>query len=172
MALSKEKKQNIIEELKEKIAKQKAIVFFDLTGLKVKDLSDLRKKMKADNNEIKVAKKTLMGIVLKEEKLPVDPKEMPGEVALAIGYQDEISPAKTLWQFSQQNPDSPLKILGGIFEKDFISGDRVIELGQLPSKQELLGRLAGSLASPISGFMNVLQGNLRNLVYILSAIKK
>ena len=62
MALTKAQKKKILEELKEKIARQKIMVFVDFTGLKVKDLSNLRKKMKAADGEIKVVKKTLLGL--------------------------------------------------------------------------------------------------------------
>lgn len=169
MALTKTQKQKILETLKEKIAKQKALVFVDFTGLKVKDLSVLRKKLKAIDNELKVAKKTLMNIALKEAKLEVNLKGLPGEVALVFGYKDSISGAKTVYQFSLENPN--LKILGGFFENKFREAEDIIELAQLPSREELLTRLAGSLSAPISNFLNVLQGNIKGLIIVLAKAK-
>ena len=98
MALTRDQKNKIIEDLKEKISRQKAIVFVDLAGLKVKEISNLRKRFKAVGSELKVAKKTLMNIVFKTANLPIETKKLPGEIAVGLGYQDEISPAKTLWQ--------------------------------------------------------------------------
>ena len=172
MASTKQQKQKIVEELKEKIGKQKTVVFFDFTGLKVKDLSNLRKKLKKENGELKVAKKTLMAIAFKElnESVAKNIKKLTGEIALVFGYQDVILPAKTLWQFSKSFPS--LKILGGFVENDFKEAEEIIMLAQLPSKEELLAKLVGSIASPMSGFMNVLQGNIKGLIYALSAIKK
>ncbi len=169
--LTKVQKQKIVEELKEKIDKQKVIVFFDFTGLKVKDLSNLRKKLKKENSELKVAKKTLMAIAFKKlnESIAGNIKKLTGEIALVFGYQDIITPAKMLWQFSRDFPN--LKILGGFVENNFKTATEIIALAQLPSKEELLAKLVGSIASPISGFINALQYNLKGLVYLLTKIK-
>jgi len=97
MAQTKAQKQKILDQLKEKIARQKAMIFVDFTGLKVKDLSNLRKKLKGiTGDEIKVAKKTLLGLALKSAKLELEIKKIPGEIAVVFGYQDEISPAKII----------------------------------------------------------------------------
>ncbi len=101
MALTKTQKQEVLEDLKEKIAKQKAVVFVDFTGLKVKALSDLRKKIKAAGDEIKIAKKTLFGIAFKKAGFEFDSKKLKGEIALVFGYKDEISPAKITNQFAK-----------------------------------------------------------------------
>lgn len=169
MALTKAQKQKILEDLKEKIAKQKAMIFVDFTGLKVKDLSDLRRKLKAADCELKVAKKTLMGITFKAAKITIETKKLPGEVALVFGYKDPISPAKIVYQFSQANPN--LKILAGFFENKFWEAEDIIALAQLPTREELLTKLIGSISAPISNLINILQGNLRNLISIFSQIK-
>lgn len=170
MPLTKEQKKKIIEDLKEKIARQKVIIFVDFTGLKVKDLSFLRKKLKTSGNEIKVAKKTLIGIAFKENKIEFEPKKLPGEIALVLGYNDEISPAKIVWEFSQEHPN--LKILGGFFENKFFETEKIIELAKLPTKEELLARLVGSISAPISNFVNILQANIKGLILALNAISK
>ncbi len=169
MALTKAQKQKIITELKEKVAKQKAIVFTDFTGLKVKDLSALRKEMRKHDGELKVVKKTLISSVFKEKKIGVDPKTLKGEIALGFGYQDEIQPFKTLYEFAKDHEN--LKIIGGLLGKDFLEKEKALALGQLPSKNELLARAVGSIAAPLSGMVNVLQGNLRKLLYIFSQLQ-
>jgi len=170
MAQTKEQKQKVLEDLKEKIEKQKSMVFVDFTGLKVKDFSSLRKRMKAVGNELKVAKKTLLGMTFKKAGLEVEFKKIKGEIAVIFGLKDEFSPAKLAWQFSQENQN--LKILGGYFEKKIRTAEEITSLAQLPSKEELLARLIGSLSTPISNFVNVLQGNIKGLLYVLNAIKK
>ena len=181
MALTKAQKQKILDDLKEKIAKQKAMVFVDFTGLKVKDLSSLRKKIKRPTgaptesgsgypgNEIKVAKKTLIGLALKSAKLEIETKKIPGELAVAFGYSDEISPAKITYQFSQENPN--LKILGGFLENKWREAEEIIELAQLPTREELLAKLVGSISAPVSNFVNVLQGNIKGLINVLAKAK-
>jgi len=171
MAQTKAQKQKIVEELKEKINKQKMVVFFDFTGLKVKDLSVLRKKLKKEKAELKMAKKTLMAIAFKElnKSAAENIKKMTGEIALIFGYQDLLMPTKTLWQFSKDFPT--LKILGGFLENEFKEADEIITLAQLPSREELLTRLVASIARPISGLINALQYNIKGLVYLLTKAK-
>lgn len=169
MALTKEQKKKILANLKEKIVKQKVMIFADFTGLKVKDFSNLRKKLKKEGNEIKVAKKTLLSLVLKQGGFEIPLKKLKGEIAAVFGYRDEISPAKTVYQFGLTNTN--LKILGGIFEKNFIQAERIIELAQLPTKEELLARLVGSISAPISNFVNVLEANIKGLIYVLAKAK-
>ncbi|MDO8601129.1 MAG: 50S ribosomal protein L10, partial [bacterium] len=117
MPLTKEEKKQIIEELKEKIDRQKSIVFADFTGLEVKDLSNLRKKIKKQNGELKVAKKTLISLALKEKNIKFNAKQLQGEVVMGFGYKDEISPFKIIYDFSKVN--DKLKILGGLIAGEF-----------------------------------------------------
>jgi len=170
MAKTKEQKKKIIENLKEKIAKQKTIVFIDFTGLKVEDMFSLRKSLKKADSQLKIAKKTLIHLAIKDSGLKAEIDKLKGEIGMVFGYKDEISPAKTVYQFSIKNPN--LKILGGFFENEFKSTEDFIVLAQLPLKEELFARLAGSMLAPVSNFVRVLEGNLKGLVCVLSAIKK
>ena len=169
MALTKVQKQKILDELKEKIAKQKVMIFADFTGLKVKDLSNLRKKIKAADGEIKVAKKTLLGLAVKSAGLEFETKKLKGEIASVFGYKDEISLAKIIYQFASANPN--LKILGGFLENQFRTAQDFITLAQLPAKEELLSGLVRSVSAPISNFINVLQGNIKGLIIVLAKAK-
>lgn len=169
MPATKEKKNEIIKELNEKIGKQKAIIFADFAGLKVKDLAVLRNKLAQVGSEFKVAKKTLMKIVFNDKKIPIDIKTLSGEVALVMGYSDEISPAKILYEFSGENAN--IKILGGYLENKLLGVDQVIALAKLPTRQQLLGNIVQRISSPLQNFLSVLQANLRNLVIVLAKAK-
>jgi large subunit ribosomal protein L10 len=170
MAITKEKKRKILEELKEKIGRQKIMIFVDFTGVKSKDLFSLRKKLKETGNEIKVAKKTLINLALKEKDLNViDVRKMLGEVAVIFGMKDEISGAKIVYEFSKENKN--LKILGGIFEKKFILPEKIEELAKLPTKEELLAKLVSDISAPISNFVYVLKSIPQSLVFVLSQIQ-
>jgi len=170
MAITKEKKQEILKDLRDKISKQKSIVLIGISGLKVKDLSILRKQLKENGSELKVVKKTLAGIALKENKLDFDKNSIKTEVGFIFGFEDEILPAKTAYKFAKTHEN--LKILGGFIEGLYKDGAEVTVLAQLPSRQELLAKMVGSLSAPISGFVNVLQGNIKGLVVALNAISK
>lgn len=170
MAKTKEQKEKTIKELKESIEKQKAIIFIDFTGLKVKDMFELRKKLKIADSQLKVAKKTIIQLVFKEKGLKIDSEKLKGEIALVFGYKDEISPSKAVYQTLEKNPN--LKILGGFLEDKFREAEEFITLAKLPSKEELLARLTGSISAPVTNFVRALEYNLKGLVYILSSIKK
>jgi len=169
MALTKIQKQKIIEDLKEKASKQKAMVFADFTGLKVKDLSNLRKELRASENELKVVKKTLLGLALKEKKIELEEEKLKGEIAVIFGFKDELSPAKMIYQFSQGNPN--LKILGSFFENKFQNAEETIVLAKLPTRNELLSGLVSTISAPMSQFVNVLQGNIKGLICVLAKAK-
>jgi len=169
MALTKAQKQKIIDDLGEKVTKQKAIVFVDFTGLKVKDLFNLRKRLKATESKIKIAKKTLIDIAFKEKGFKIDTKKLPGQLALVFGFKDEISPARVIFKFSQENQN--VKIIGGFFDQKIIGKEEVIELAKLQSREELIGRLVGSIQAPVSNFLYALNYNLKGLFYLLTKIK-
>ena len=173
MALTKEKKQKNLKDLKENISKQKSIIFVDFSKVNSKDLFSLRKKLKEAGCVLKVGKKTLIRIAFGQSNISFWNKiknSIPGQLALVFGIEDELSPAKISNQFSKTNEN--FKILGGIFENRFIEKEKVLALANLPSREELLGKMVGSLLAPMSGFMNVLQGNIKGLIVVLSKIQK
>ena len=170
MPQTKEQKKRTLEDLRDKVARQKAIVLLSITGVKVKDISELRKKLKAIGAELKVVKKTLANIIFKENKMEFDKKSFKTEVGFVFGFEDEVSPAKAVYQAFKDNEN--FKILGGFMGKVAKGAEDMITLAQLPSRQELFARLVGSLSSPVSGLVYVLKGNLKGLVLALNAIGK
>lgn len=169
MPLTKEQKNKIVEELKEKTDKQKILVFANFSGTKVEDLTKLRKKLRDINAELKITKKTLAKIVFSEKDIKVDDEKLQNEVAFVFGYEDQIASPKAVYDFSVTNPT--MKIIGGVMENEYREAEDIITLAKLPGREELLAKLVGSIASPMSGFVNALQGNIRKLVYVISQIK-
>ena len=94
---------------------------------------------------------------------------MSGQPALAFGYEDEILPAKIVYDFSREN--GRVKILSGLVNGEYLGNEAIVSLAQLPSKQELLAKLIGGISSSLFGLNNVLSGNLRKLIYILKNCK-
>jgi len=172
MPITKKQKQEILQDLKEKIKEQKTIIFVDFKGLKVKDVFDFRRKLRKADSLFKVSKKTLFRIALKDldSALPDKIDKMEGQIGLIFGFKDEISAAKVAYNFAKTKEN--LKILGGFFEGKIIDKEMVAELAQIPGREELLGRLVGGIAAPITNFVCVLQGNIKGLICVLSAIKK
>ncbi|MFH1129564.1 MAG: 50S ribosomal protein L10 [Patescibacteria group bacterium] len=166
--LTKKQKQEIVEELADKIKRQKSLIFTDAKGVKVKDIQIIRKELRKLEGEYRVAKKTLMKLALKKEGKEMDLSEFSGSLASSFGYGDPISLIKVLTKLAKTN--DKFKILGGMVEGRVLSALEIKELSKIPSREILLAKLVGSIKSPISGFANVLQGNLRNLIGVLSAI--
>ena len=104
-----------------------------------------------------------------EVGLEVDTKNFEGGVAAVFGFEDEVAPAQLIAAFAKKH--DIVSIYGGMLEGNFIDSNKVKELAKLPSKQQLLGQLVGTINAPVSGFVNVLAGNLRGLVTVLNAIK-
>jgi len=168
--ISKEKKQAIVKDLTDKISRQKIIIFSDYTGLKVSQLEELRQKLREKEIDYQIAKKTLVDLTLKKAGLDkVKVKELSGQIGLVFGYQDEVLPAKILYNFSKENES--LEILAGLVQGKHLDSQALIELAKLPSREELLVKLIGGLAASLSGLVNTLQGNLRKLTFILKNAK-
>lgn len=141
----------------------------DFKGIKVKDLSGLRSKLKDEDNEMKVSKKSLINVAFKNKNIDFDAKKLSGEVAVIFGYGDEVSSSKTVYQFTKDAKEA--KILGGFVENKFYTESDIIKLAELPPKPQLIGRFLGTINAPTTNFVGVLGGNLRKLVTALSQIK-
>jgi len=157
MALTKEQKQKQLKSLKENISKQKSVIFVDFAKVASKDLFDFRKNLKEAGCNLKIAKKTLIRIAFGQSNISFWNKiksSIPGQLALVFGIEDDIAPARIANNFGKTQEN--FKILGGIFEGRFIDKEKVLVLANLPSRNELLGRLVGSIYSPVSSFVRVL----------------
>jgi large subunit ribosomal protein L10 len=157
MALTKEQKTKQINDIKEKVANQKSMVFVDFAKVPSKDMFGLRKSLKEGGCNLKIAKKTLVRIAFGQSNISFWNKikaVVPGQLALVLGIEDEIAPARIANIFAKTHEN--FKILGGIFEKRFIDREKVLVLANLPTRNELLSKLVGSLASSMTGFVRVL----------------
>jgi len=157
MALTKEQKVKQIEDIKSKISNQKSIVFVDFTKVPSQDMFELRKNLKAEGCNLKIAKKTLIRVVFGQSNISFWNKiksSIPGQLALVLGIEDEISPARIANKFAKTH--QTFQILGGIFENRFADREKVLALANLPSRNELLARLVGSLSSSMTNFVRVL----------------
>lgn len=171
MAKTKQQKKETIDSLAKKIKGAKSVVVFNCDGLKVIDTWALRDKLRDAKVEVVATKKTLLKLILDKENFKdVDVKAMQGSLAIAISAEDEVAPAKIIKDFAKDHEQ--IKFQGGILEGKIVSLETVNELANLPSKIELLAKVVGSIKAPISGFVNVLRGNLSGLINVLNAIKE
>lgn len=172
MPKSKIQKQEILRTLDEQIKRSKAVIFTGFNALGVADNEALRAQLRAVGGEYYVPKKTLLKRVLKDNGF-AEPQEdvLTGKVAAVFSYEDEVAAAKTVKAFSKDKTDK-IFFLGGVMEGRLLSKEEAIALASIPSKQELYAKLVGSINAPVSGFVNVLAGNLRGLVNVLKAMSE
>ena len=168
--ITKEQKKEITTSLIDKLSRQKAVVFFDYTGLKVNDFQELRSKLREQEIECQAYKKTLVDLSLEKANLKgLKVKNLPGQIALVFGYNDEVLPAKILYDFSKENEE--VKILSGFVQGEYLDQIAIESLARLPSRQELLSKAISSMMSPISNLTNVFNGNLLKLINLLKNLK-
>lgn len=167
---SRVKKEQTVEVLKNKLAKAKSVVLTDNSGLTVTQVDELKKKLRAVDAEMIVAKNTLLKIAAKSIGHEVPEEVLEGPTAALFAYSDEFSPLKELEAFTKTNEKPVVK--AGFLGSTFISAERVISLAKLPSKEVLRGQVVGSLYSPLYGIVGVLNANLRNLVFALDQVIK
>lgn len=148
----------------------KSLVFATYEKLPVSEVEKLRRDAKKQGARYAVAKKTLLTHALKEAGIEIDAKSIEGNFATVVGVEDEVAPAKLVAAFAKEHES--MKIVGGMLEGKSVDAKAVVALSKLPGKQELLGKLVGTLQAPIGGFVNVLAGNLRGLVTVLKAVQE
>ena len=158
-----------LAELKEKIQTAKAIALADYRGLTVGQITELRTKIKEVGGELKVAKNTLLKLALDNAELN-QTKALIGPTLILFANEDEATPLKILVDFAQEYELPTLK--AGFLGEEFLDVAQLTALAKLPSRQQLQAKFVGQLSAPIHGLVNVLSGNLRNLIYVLQAIKQ
>lgn len=171
MAITREKKEQVVQELATAFDEARVVVVTDYKGLDVNAMTDLRQKLREHNGKFLVTKKTLLKIALEEKGIEgINPLELEGQIGLAFGFEDAVAASKAVYE--TQKETETLKILTGLMGEKLLTADQIVELAKLPSREELLAKVVGSINAPVSGFVNVLGGNIRNVVYALNAIKE
>jgi len=169
MPVTKQQKDDILEELIEKFGKSKSVVFADYRGLDVASLSDLRTRLRKADAEMQVAKKTLMRLAGEKNNLTIDKSIMEGPVAATFSYEDAMSGLKILFNFAKEN--DKLKLLGGVVDGMVVGPEVINEYAKLPGREELLAKLLGSMMAPVSGTVGLFGNLIAGFVRVLNAHK-
>ncbi len=179
MPKTKAQKAEIVAKVADRLKRMKAAAFSQVSGYTMADADKLRVKAAEQNVEVFITKRTLLALAAKEAGIEgMDANGMEGSILTAVGYADEVSAAKLLKElatskkFESKDKSLTMQLVAGILEGRFVNAEEVGRLAALPSRQQLLGQLVGTLNAPVSGFVNVLAGNLRGLVTVLGAIKE
>ena len=150
MAITKQKKEEIVDKLKSAFKSATSVIFVNFKGLSVSNTTNLRRTLKEGGVSYTVVKKTLTDRALDAEKFEGDKPELPGELALARG-DDLIAPAREVYGFMKKFPEN-LKILGGVFKGKYVAAEEVLEMAKIPTLDVLRGKFVNIVNSPIQRF--------------------
>lgn len=171
MPKTRAQKEEIVRTVAEALKTAPGTVFVIQDKLTVNDVSMLRKELYSQGVELMAVKKTLLKIALKDAGLSIPVDEWQRTVAVAFSANDALAPARLLHAFAKTRAEQ-VTLIGGVLEGVFVDAAQVKELATLPSREELLAKTVYVLKAPVSGFANVLAGNLRGLVYAVKAISE
>ena len=147
MAITKEKKKEIIAGLEKIIAKSKSVVFVNFHKLLVKDASVIRRSLRGENISYVVAKKSLFRRVLDGAGIKGNAPVLNGELSIAFG-DDMLAPAREIYKF-QKKLDGKVSIFGGIFDGEYKSKEEMISIASIPPLDVLRGMFVNIISSPI-----------------------
>lgn len=168
--MARPEKVAAVEKIKTDMAESQAVFVTDYRGLKVSQLGDLRSRLREVGTEYKVVKNTLTSLAADANDIAGLKELLVGPTAVAYAKEDPVATAKALSDFARES--RVLKIRGALLEGSIIEPEQVQELADLPPREVLLAKVVGGIQAPISGFVSVLHGSLRQFVYALDAVRE
>lgn len=166
MPISKERKEAIVAELTEDLKKTQALILTDYRGLTVADLQTLRNQLRGMKTGLQVAKNTLIELALQRAGMPVPQDLLEGPTALVFCYNDIAGPAKALNDFLKEKE---IKVKGAILSGNVLRGAEANALANLPSREQLFGKLLGTINAPGTQVAGVVASGIRQVLYLLKA---
>ncbi len=173
MAITRAAKEEVVVKLQEELAQLKLAVLTDYRGLSVHEISELRNTLRKEGISYRVTKNTLLRLAAGsiEKFKGLDPASFQGPMALAISAEDEVAPARVVFQYAKQH--EALEIVGALTgDGQLLSAAEVKALALLPTREQLLAQVVGTIAAPLTGFVGVLGANVRGIVTVLQAISE
>ncbi len=162
------KKRNIVKQLAEKFSNAKSVILADYGGFSVQEMNELRGKFRESEIEFRIIKNTLSKIALKKAKIEGLEKYLVGQTSAAFSYAEPILPARILKKFNING--KTLKIKAGYVEGEVFGFDEIIQLADLPPREELIANLTRYIANPLINFVRVLKNPIVGLLNQLNMI--
>ncbi|MBN1179870.1 MAG: 50S ribosomal protein L10 [Anaerolineae bacterium] len=166
MAITKERKNELVEHYRTLMGQSQGMLFVDYRGLRVNQMEKLRGAIRESGSSIYVVKNRLMKLILEEAGMTTPSIWLDDPTAIAFCFKDVPPVAKVMTDFTK---DSTLTIKGGIVQKSVLSADQVRALADLPSREVLLGQVLGTINAPASQVVGVVAGGIRQVLNVLQA---
>jgi large subunit ribosomal protein L10 len=172
MAISRTAKEQAVETLSGELGRISLAVMTDYRGLTVREVEELRAKLRDEGMTYKVTKNTLLRLAIKNSPAmaKIDAEAFTGPMALAFSFEDEVAPARVIFQYAKEH--EALEIVGALTgDGHLLSAAEVKALATLPSREQLLGQVVGTIAAPLTGLVGVMAGNVRSIINVLNALQ-
>lgn len=164
------KKGEMVDRLSDRLAKAHAVYLTDFTGLKVKSMTELRRRFRKVGAEYVVVKNSLAQRALERAAIEGLERALAGPTAFVFAESDPVAAAKILAEFQKEFERPQVKL--GLVDGRVISAPEVQRLATLPSREGLLSQVAGALEAPFSGFVQAVNGLFYQLVAALEALHR
>lgn len=162
-------KTNKIESIKEKLAKAQVAIVTEYKGLSVDEITKLRRRLQKEDGDYTVTKNTLAKIAVKGTEFEVLVDSFKGPIALALGFKDQVSPAKIVSNFIKEVKKG--EIIAAALDGKLLSANDAKALANLPSKEEIYAKMLGCVNSPASGIANATNSVITQLVRTMAAVR-
>jgi large subunit ribosomal protein L10 len=163
-------KKRIVEDLHEKFSKSKVVILTDYKGLDVDSINDLRRRLRESQIQYQVVKNSLLIRASKDTDVELIKDSFKGPSAVALSFDDPVSPAKVLTKFAGENEKLEIKV--GIMNGKVLDISAIKALSALPSREVLMGQLLSVMNGVPTGFVRALVDVQRRLLNVMMAIKE
>jgi large subunit ribosomal protein L10 len=173
MAITREAKEKAVDTLSGELGRIKLAVMTDYRGLTVREVEELRGVLREEGITYRVTKNTLLRLAASKNPAlaGIDPKNFNGPMALAMGFDDEVAPARVIFQYAKTH--NALEIVGAISgDGSYLTSAQVKALATLPTREQLIAQVVGTIAAPLSGLVGVMSGNVRSIINVLNALSE
>ena len=171
--MTKEQKKEVVQELTAMLDGAAGFYSIDFTGLNVSDTIDLRRQFKSAGVNYRVAKNTLIKRALGETgEFDEVIDRLVGQTGIAIGYDDPAAPARILKKFLDDKKSETPKLNFAVIEGVTYEGDQLKQVAAMPSRQDIMASIVGSLHAPISGIVGSINAVMRDLASVIEEVAK
>lgn len=170
MSKSRSQKTELLEKYKEILQNKEGYFLINSDKADTQTTTGLKIQLKDVGANIAIVKNSIFKVALQETEQPLNTQTFDGPTAIIYFDEDPTAPAKLIKEI--QKKTTLFDARGGVYEGEFLTAEKVMQLAEIPSKEILLGKLLGTMSAPVSGFMNAVTGNVRGLTMVLKGISE
>ena len=168
MAKTRSQKTELLDKYKDFLKNKGGYFLINSDKTDTPTVLELKMKLKEVGANYTVVKNSLFKVALQDTKQPLETQDLDGPTAVIYFDEDPTLPAKLIKEIQKEK--ELLSAKGGVYEREFLSEERVMQLAEIPTKEVLLAQLVGTMNAPLTGFMNAITGNVKGLTVVLKGM--